>query len=362
MFRPLEQDEVTSSSSKSTSPISKQAISLQPLLTSKRKLGLSIFGADFPVYQKTVNIQHCPVLRGGRSFLPWCDRIDSLLFIEDSPVTKGTLILLRKHTEMVESDAHLPRLLCLHGGGTSALIFKIQTRRLQWALRSTFKFVFADAPFLSGPGPGVLPAFQGCEPYFRWVIPESTTPEQDQERVRQVLKRVIKEDGGEFVGVLGFSQGGRLTAGLLADQVEGNATEGMPNWKFGVMLCGSYPPLSLSLARSPSTKPSQGIDEHGETREPDEDEIIHIPSVLVRGTLDPHSEKGRRLVKYFDPETAIVLEFVMGHHLPGAAGDTTSDKGDNQRIVDAILKVYAGQLPYDNFKALKATAIQNGNG
>lgn len=260
---------------------------------------------------------------------------------------------------MVESNAHLPRLLCLHGGGTSAMIFKIQTRRLQWALRSTFKFIFVDGPFPSPAGPGVLPAFAGCDPYFRWLNPGSQNPEQDQRRVRQVLRKAMMDDGGEFVGVLGFSQGARLTAGLLADQEERNTTEGMPNWKFGVMLCGSYPPLSLSLARTPSKKPSQGIDEHGEIRELEDDEIIHVPSVLVRGTLDPHHEKGRRLVKYFDDETAISLVFKMGHHLPGAAGDTTSDKGDTQRIVDAILKVYADNLPYEELKAPKAPAIEN---
>ena len=264
---------------------------------------------------------------------------------------------------MQEPDAHLPRLLCLHGGGTSALIFKIQTRRLQWSLRSTFKFVFADGPFASGPGPGVLPAFADCAPYYSWLNPGSTTLEQDQRRVRQVLRKIIKDDGGEFVGLVGFSQGARLTAGLLADQEEGIATEGIPRWKFGVMLCGSYPPLSLSWARSspPAGKPSQDIDEHGPTREPDEDEMIHVPSVLVRGSLDPHCEKGRRLVKYFDPETAIVMEFKMGHHLPGAAGDTTSDKGDTQRIVDAILKHYEDRLRDEELKAPKATVIEDEN-
>lgn len=239
------------------------------------------------------------------------------------------------------------------------MIFRIQTRRLQWAFRSTFKLVFVDGPFLSGPGPGVLPVFAGCEPYFRWQILDSDTPEQDQRRVRQVLAKVIKDDGGEFVGVLGFSQGAKLTAGLLADQEEGNAAAGMPDWKFGVMLCGAYPPLSLSSARAPSTKPSQGVDEFGEMRAPDDDEIIHVPSVLVRGTLDPHCERGRRLARYFDEETAISLVFKMGHHLPGAAGDTTSDKGDTQRIVDAILKVHADHLPYEELKRPKAPAVES---
>ena len=104
------------------------------------------------------------------------------------------------------------------------------------------------------------------------------------------------------------------------------------------------------------------MDEHGETREPDEDEIIHVPSVLVRGTLDQHCEKGRRLAKYFDPETANVLVFNMGHHLPGAAGDTTSDKGDTQRIVDAILKVYPDHMSNGISKAPKSTVIDNWGG
>ena len=225
------------------------------------------------------------------------------------------------------------------------MIFKIQTRRLQWALRSQFRFVFVDGPFESGAGPGVLPVFAGCEPYFRWLIPDSPNPEEDQHRVRHVLRNVVAKEGGDFVGVLGFSQGGRMAAGLLADQQNGEAM-GLPYFQFGVFLCGSHPPLSLALSRpSIPARPSKDVDEHGEMREPDEDEIIHIPSVHVRGTLDPHFEKGRRLGKFFGRESAIELEFNMGHHLPGAGGDTTSDKGDTDRIVDAILKVYGEFLP-----------------
>ena len=235
---------------------------------------------------------------------------------------------------------NLPRILCLHGGGTSALIFKIQTRKLQFALRAHFHLVFVDAPFSSGPGPGVLPVFADCGPFYQWIHP----PNQllGQQRVRQILRDVIKLDGGEFVGVLGFSQGGRQTAGLVADVQNGEDTQ-LPKWKFGVCLCASYPPLSMEWAMKQAA--GQGwtgeTDFHGEIREPDAKEIIHIPSVHVRGTLDPHCEKGRRLYKYFDKEQAFSMEFVMAHNLPGAAGDTTSDKGDTDRIKDAILRAYA---------------------
>ena len=168
--------------------------------------------------------------------------------------------------------------------------------------------------------------------------------ERDQQRVRAVLRKAIAEDAGtgEWVGVLGFSQGGMMTAGLLADQEEGEET-GLPEWQFGVLLCASYPPLSLSRARG-YTAPKGMVDEHGEMREPEEKEIIRIPSVHVRGKLDPHFEKGRRLAKFFDQDTSFHLEFVMGHNLPGAAGDTTSSKGDTDKIRDAVLRVYEGDM------------------
>ena len=133
-----------------------------------------------------------------------------------------------------------------------------------------------------------------------------------------------------------------MAAGLLADQKEGEAT-GLPYWQFAVLLCASYPPLSMSSERA-RKEPKGVVDEHGEDLEPERREIIRIPSVHVRGTLDPHCEKGRRLAKYFSRETSINMEFVMGHHLPGAAGDLTSSKGDTDAIRDAILRVFAGDL------------------
>lgn len=151
--------------------------------------------------------------------------------------------------------------------------------------------------------------------------------------MRQVLREAVAKDGGEFVGVLGFSQGGMQTSGLLADAERGEDT-GLPRWEFGVLLCATYPPLSMEfareLARGDGWKGKR--DRHGEVREVEEGKIIRVPSVHVRGTLDPHCEKGRRLGRWFDEETRIVMEFEMAHNMPGATGDT-------YRIRDAILKV-----------------------
>ena len=234
-----------------------------------------------------------------------------------------------------EVQDNLPRILCLHGGGTSATIFKIQTRRLIFVLRNHFKFVFVSAPFDSVPGPGVEPVFTDCGPFHRWLAPEGQPEYPAQLKVRELLKQTIRDDGGDFVGVLGFSQGARMTAGLLADQAEGN-NAGMPNFDFGVLLCGGQPPMSLNAAKTPYK--AARSDEHGPIFEHRDFELIDSPTVHVRGTQDPHFEKGKRLAGFFSDK--IELEYNMGHHQPGAAGDTTSPKNATMEIAEAILTQY----------------------
>lgn len=232
-----------------------------------------------------------------------------------------------------------PAILCLHGGGTSALIFKIQLRRVSWALHEHFRFIFVDAPFLSAAGPNVLPVFADCGPYYSWVAPKDQDQAQAQKKVREVIRKVIQENGGHFVGLLGFSQGTRLVAGLLADQQEGTSV-GMPEWKFGLCICGSYPPLSLSVSKRPPGQ-AEGAASEGKMWEPSEEIVIDLPSVHVRGLLDKNLFRGRSLAKYFSPQKRVEMEFQMGHNLPGAADDKTSEEGATQRIADAVLATYS---------------------
>jgi len=236
------------------------------------------------------------------------------------------------------STSPLPAILCLHGGGTSALIFKIQLRRVSWALHEHFRFIFVDAPFPSAAGPNVLPVFEDCGPYYSWVPPQDQDQAQGQKKVRDVIRKVVQETGGDFVGLLGFSQGTRLVAGLLADQQEGTAV-GLPEWRFGVCICGSYPPLSLSASRRPPG-PAEHAAMQCEVWDPPAEHSIHAPSVHVRGLLDKNLPRGRGLANYFVQEKREEMEFTMGHNLPGAADDKTSEKDATQKIVTAMLKAH----------------------
>ncbi|MDI1487420.1 MAG: hypothetical protein OHK93_006690 [Ramalina farinacea] len=275
------------------------------------------------------------------------------------------MALLPDPTPNSTPSTPLPRILCLHGGGTSATIFKIQTRHLARTLAPYFRLIYVDGPFPSDAGPGVLPVFVDCGPYYRWMPPESfedveagvqeqvVAARRTRERVVDAIKRdeereVEKAGGkggvGEVVGVLGFSQGARMAAGLLADQAasgDEKGITGMPEWKFGVLLCGSYPPYSIANAGKRPEEFKGAKDEHGVLEPPAEHEVMgDVPTVHVRGLRDPHLEKGRRLGRYFGGEKE-EMEFEMGHYLPQAAGDVASGgKNATVEIRDAILRAW----------------------
>ncbi|KAL8728942.1 MAG: hypothetical protein Q9166_005037 [cf. Caloplaca sp. 2 TL-2023] len=222
-------------------------------------------------------------------------------------------------------EPDLPCLLCLHGGGTSAYIFSIQTRRLQRALAKHFRFVFVDGPFECPAGPGVLPFFEGMGPYRRWINEHGC----DEDKVRPLLKKRMAEDGGNFVGVLGFSQGARLALGLLHEKEERRA-EAFNHFGFGIFICGTYPPLGLSSALFPITPTAQFESQYWEEKH---ENILTIPTVHVMGGKDPFLHKSRLLSQCSDPTSTTILEFDMGHHLPVLPADT-------QRLANKVITLH----------------------
>lgn len=255
---------------------------------------------------------------------------------------------------ITENSDLLPRILCLHGGGTSSLIFTFQSRRLVKFLQPHFRLVFIDAPHECGPGPGVLPFFEGAGPYYQWVSKTEEEEEQVRERIEEALGKKDDDDdddgnkaGQPFVGVIGFSQGARVAAGLLHQAEaqahtqdrkgdgDGDRVLREKGLRFGVLMNGSYPPLRQSS--NPSTILPR-LSEHTQRDWNDRHEgVIHTPSIHVHGIRDPALPASKLLTKCFDPSSATVLEYDNGHHLP-ASDD------DSKVIVDHILRVYNESL------------------
>ncbi|KAL8965895.1 MAG: hypothetical protein Q9183_003631 [Haloplaca sp. 2 TL-2023] len=227
--------------------------------------------------------------------------------------------------QMIRPKSKLPCLLCLHGGGTSAHIFSIQTRRLQKALAKHFRFVFVDGPFECPAGPGVLPFFEGMGPYRRWIDEDG----DERGQVRPLLQRTMAEDGGNFVGVLGFSQGARLALGLLHEKQEKKA-EAFTEFGFGVFICGTYPPLGISSALFPATPTVQFETQYWEVKH---QSILNMPTVHVLGYKDPFLYKSRLLAQCSEPSSTTVMGFNMGHHLPVIPADTL-------RLANKLIALY----------------------
>lgn len=211
-----------------------------------------------------------------------------------------------------QNNSHLPAILCLHGGGSNATVFKIQARRIMWILEDHFRFVFAQGTIQGPPGFG-MHVFESCAPFYRW-IPHKFTPGEshveqtkpaDVEVLDQNLLKVINDNGGidSFVGVMGFSQGARVTSGLLLRQMmENREKPGSSAWKlkFGVMIGGSYPPIGLY----PGVKT-------------DDYELLGtIPTVHAWGHNDHVARGCKALAKVSDGDDCFQFEFDGGHHLP----------------------------------------------
>ena len=220
-----------------------------------------------------------------------------------------------------ESPSGKPAILCLHGGGTSAKIFNIQTVRLQRALKDDFDFVFVDGPFQRSPGPGVLPVFEGFPEYLNWLEPSETSRIAPKETI-DILKEVIEEQeestGRGFSGVMGFSQGAKLAAGLLLHQQQ--CGDWNTSLRFAVLLNSVEPPIRLAPQLAYAIQP------------------IQTPSVHVIGLKDPYVDGSRTMAtEYFEKDSASVIELNIGHHLPTV-------NSQNEVIADEIRKVYQRTL------------------
>jgi dienelactone hydrolase len=162
-------------------------------------------------------------------------------------------------------------------------------------------------------------------------------PEVTRELVEKEVAR-LEEADGKVVGVMGFSQGAKLAAGLLCNQqlLSSPSTAASPittaskpasSFKFGVFLNGTSPPLfslpSSTASATPDSAPT-----------PSKQPLITVPSLHILGTEDPWKDSSRSLfADYFDPKTAELVELNCGHRLPTKEEDT-------KKIVDGILKLW----------------------
>ena len=237
-----------------------------------------------------------------------------------------------------DETLHLPRILCLHGGGTNSRIFRMQCRVLERSLSSSFRLVYPEAPFSTTPGPDVTFVYKKYGPFKAWqrANPPTDNPrrvaKETVEKIESSLSAAMRADDklgatGEWVALLGFSQGAKMAASILHTQQifrqrrSWGATS-LPEFRFAVLLAGRGPLMwmapEMPMPRGcvDAARPSTSLDEPSLASGATE-HILWTPTVHVHGTRDPGIELHRRMFKrHCRPSTARMMEWDGEHRVP----------------------------------------------
>ncbi|KAG5982371.1 hypothetical protein E4U55_002001 [Claviceps digitariae] len=240
----------------------------------------------------------------------------------------------------------LPRILCLHGGGVNARVFRLQCRALINHLAPTFRLVFLDAPYPASPHQDIQAVYGSFGPFYSWLPwtepePESESePHHHRDLILQTCLQGMHRDAGSgpWVGVLGFSQGAKIAISLLWAQqrraalpLDSNAgpdaDPANTAFRFGVLMAGSPPIVHLD-ARVP---PTRHIARHATMQShsfrdwpdgPYGEHVVEAPTLHVHGLRDEGLMRHRRLMGlYCRPGRVRLVEWEGGHRLPIRRGD-----------------------------------------
>ena len=164
-----------------------------------------------------------------------------------------------------------------------------------------------------------MPFFAGCGPFLHWIkLNHDGIPTES----KKVIEDAMKDKERDIVGVIGFSQGGKLAAGLFIEQQLreklGKVDGVRKGFRFGVFLNATSPPMLPS----------------GMSKEEMKEIIIRIPSLHVVGKEDTFKKEGEMLFNdHFDHERSKLIEFEVGHRLP-------TEEADTAKIAEEILRLY----------------------
>ena len=219
-----------------------------------------------------------------------------------------------------EDTLHLPRILCLHGGGVNADVFRAQARALIRHLPD-FRLVFADGPFFCDAGPGIVPVYEDCGPFRRWLrwLPDHPEVDDDTaiEEIMYSINSCKKDDEGTgaWVGIIGFSQGAKLAASLLYDQQIRFEKEGKADtdYKFGVLLAGRGPLISFCDYSRNEACVRPGAMSEVINYVNKSGHVLRIPTLHVHGLADKGLHLHQLLLEqYMDPKMATLIQWDGG--------------------------------------------------
>ncbi|XP_010266516.1 PREDICTED: esterase OVCA2-like [Nelumbo nucifera] len=216
-----------------------------------------------------------------------------------------------------------PRFLCLHGFRTSAKILRKQVGKWPESVLEKMDLVFVDAPFPAEGKSDVEGIFD--PPYLEWFQfdKEFVQYRNLQECLQYIEDYMIKH--GPFDGLLGFSQGAILSAGLPGLQAKGLALTKVPKIKF-LIIIGGAKFQSPTVAENAYSLPIECPSLHflGET-----DFLRPHGTKLLESFVNPfivHHPKGHTVPRLDEKSLNIMLDFLEKIQKAMSCNGTADDK------------------------------------
>ncbi|KAF8243726.1 hypothetical protein K440DRAFT_656128 [Wilcoxina mikolae CBS 423.85] len=182
------------------------------------------------------------------------------------------------------------RFLCLHGMGTNAEVFEMQTAALRFELGDQYTFEFVEG---SVPHRKLFTSSKKTE-FYAYYDPSSTASILS---ALDSLQDYILDEG-PFGGVVGFSQGAALAATLMIRHAQLN-------------------PCDTALL----FRCAKGlIDDGGSGPEP---QPIHVPTAHIMGAKDESVEESNVLAGLCGERGKVVYDHGGGHEVPRAPKEIT---------------------------------------
>lgn len=206
----------------------------------------------------------------------------------------------------------------------------------------------------------VIQVYGSYGPFRRWLrwLPEHAEIDAESciEEIGYSIRTAMEDDErdggrGEWVGLVGFSQGAKLSASLLLEQQareelaerEGEKDIGVSpigiqglNWRFGILLAGRAPLSNLNpkVLKSRALVSAADISEGFQfCDEVDDEAILRRKTVHVHGMADAGLHLHRRLLnEYCEKGSAALVEWEGAHRIPLMSKDV-------DRVVEAIYDV-----------------------
>lgn len=217
-----------------------------------------------------------------------------------------------------------PKILMIHGGGTTPDIFRIQARKLDAALSQFFDLHYVTAPIECPAGPGVLPFFAGMDPFLKWM--HDQPPDLEDLDTFPALDDMLQvfHTEGPFDGIVAFSQGAKATLHLLRHLERERGGDRAVD--FVITVC--------------PTCPFQGIKDPKDRRSPYAKACLELgkvqaESIHVLASGDPYNYESESMIEFFEPSARKVFRIEGGHHMP-------MDDGFNRKLAAMAARIYNG--------------------